>query len=48
MGSHAGWGKVAYIWISPDLVKAGPTLGGGGGVIVACLNFVKMNKNINN
>jgi len=23
-------GKVAYIWISPNPVKAGSTLGGGG------------------
>jgi len=28
-GRDAGRGKAAYIWISPDPVKAGPTLGGG-------------------
>ena len=32
---NAGRGKVAYIWISPDPAKAGPTLGDvdGGGVV---------------
>ena len=33
-GRNAGRGKVAYSWISPDLAKAGPTLGGGGVVVV--------------
>ena len=28
-GRNVGRGKVAYSWISPDPVKAGPTLGGG-------------------
>jgi len=27
MGRNTGRGKVAYSWISPDLAKAGPTLG---------------------
>ena len=27
MGRNTGRGKVAYSWISPDPVKAGPTLG---------------------
>ena len=27
MGKNTGRGKVAYSWISPDPVKAGPTLG---------------------
>ena len=27
MGRNIGRGKVAYSWISPDLAKAGPTLG---------------------
>jgi len=30
MGRDAGRGKVAYIWISSDPAKAGPSLGGGG------------------
>jgi len=35
MGRDVGRGKVAYIWIFPDPVKAEPTLrGGGGGVVV--------------
>ena len=35
-GGDVGRGKVAYIWNSPDAVKAGPTLGGGdGGGVVA-------------
>jgi len=33
MGRDAGRGKAAYIWISPGLAKAGPTLGGGGVVV---------------
>ena len=28
---NTGGGKAAYIWISPDPAKVGPTLGGGGG-----------------
>ena len=31
MGRNVGRGKIAYSWISPNLAKAGPTLGGGGG-----------------
>jgi len=27
MDRNTGRGKVAYSWISPDLAKAGPTLG---------------------
>jgi len=33
-GRDASRGKVAYIWISPDSMKSGPTLRGGGGVVV--------------
>ena len=33
-GRDAGRGKAAYIWISPDPAKAGPTMGGGGVVVV--------------
>ena len=33
MVRSTGRGKVAYSWISPDPVKAGPTMGGGGGVV---------------
>ena len=35
MGRIAGGGKVAYIWISPDPTKAGPTL---GVVVIVVLN----------
>ena len=34
MGMNTGRGKVAYSWISPYPVKAGPTLGGGVVVVV--------------
>ena len=37
MGRNTGRGKVAYSWISPDPVKARPTLGGGGGVVVVVI-----------
>jgi len=36
MGRDAGRGKVVYRWISPDPVKAGPTLRGGVVVVVDC------------
>ena len=35
MGRNTGRGKVAYSWIFPDPVKAGPTL---GGVVLCCMN----------
>ena len=35
MGWNTGRGKVAYSWISPDPVKAGPTLGGVVVVVVS-------------
>jgi len=45
MGKDVCRGKVAYIWISPDLTKVGPTLGGGGGdwvsMNVACFYTMK-------
>ena len=31
--------KAAYIWISPDPARAGPTLGGGGGGVVGLYVF---------
>ena len=34
MGRNADRGKVAYSWIFPDPAKSGPTLEGGGGVVV--------------
>ena len=37
MGSNTGRGKVAYSWISPDPAKAGPTLGGGGVIVVVVI-----------
>jgi len=33
-GRNAGKGKAAYIWISLDPAKVGPTLGGGVVVVV--------------
>jgi len=36
-GRDVGKGKVAYIWISSDLIKAGPIMGGGGGGVVVML-----------
>jgi len=38
-GRNAGRGKVAYNWISLDSVKAEPTLGGVGGVVVVIKYF---------
>jgi len=35
-GRNADRGKAVYIWISVDPAKAGPTLGGGGVVVVFC------------
>ena len=35
-GKNAGRGKVAYIWISLDPAKAGPTLGGGVVIVALC------------
>ena len=37
----AGRGKAAYIWISPDPVKAGSTL--GGGVVVVAVKHLTLN-----
>lgn len=34
--SHVSKSNVAYIWISPNLTKAIPTLGGGGCCVVLC------------
>jgi len=34
MGRDTSRGKVAYNWIFPGPAKAGPTMGGGGGVVV--------------
>ena len=34
-GRDADRGKVIYIWIPPDPMKAGPTLGGGVVVVVS-------------
>jgi len=39
-GRNAGRGKVVYSWISPDPAKAGPALGGGGGVVTHGLSSV--------
>ena len=36
-GRDAGRGKVAYIWISSDPAKVGPTLGGNGVVVYSGL-----------
>jgi len=35
MGRNISRGKVAYSWISPDSTKAGPTLEGGGVVVIS-------------
>jgi len=34
--------KAVYIWISPNPAKAGPTLGGGGGVVLFSKNFAQI------
>ena len=43
-GRIAGWGKVAYIWISPNSTKVGPTL---GAVVAVVSSFVHVIKIIN-
>ena len=39
-GRDVGSGKAVYIWISPNPVKMGPTLGGGGGVMVKVVQSI--------
>ena len=38
MSRNTGRGKVAYSWISSDPARAGPTLGGGGVVVLGGTN----------
>ena len=37
--------KVAYSWTSPDPAKAGPTLGGGGVIVLLKADFNKITLN---